>query len=87
MKRRTPSPEKTLVEIEPLIDAVVTAVGGHPQAKAAVEQAFEQLTQAGYRIAEPIRRIWYGERDGAALTGSIGPNSTIIIREILKRLN
>ncbi len=43
----------------------------------------------GDRIAGrwlPIRRIWSGERDEAALTGAINLNSALIVREVLRRL-
>ena len=39
------------------------------------------LYSSGERIAGPIRRIWAGERDPAALTAGIDPNRALI-REI-----
>jgi hypothetical protein len=37
-------------------------------AHAAVEAAFDQFERGGWRIVDPIQRIWAGERDEAALT-------------------
>jgi hypothetical protein len=69
-----------------VIEAVVAAVGGHAQARATVEGLFGQFEQGGWRIVEPIQRIWAGERDETALIAGIDANSALIVREILKQL-
>jgi hypothetical protein len=68
-----------------VIEAVVSAVGGHAQARAAVEAAFGQFERGNWRIVEPIQHIWAGKRDETALTAGIDPNSALIVREILRR--
>jgi hypothetical protein len=35
------------------------------------------LTQNGWQLADPIRRIWAGERDAARLTAGIDANSAL----------
>ena len=55
-------------------------------ARPAVEALFGQFEQGGWRITQPIQRIWASERDQAALTAGLDPNSTLIVREILKHL-
>jgi len=82
-----PTPAQILQQFAPLIEPIVVAAHGHPQARAAVEAAFDQFEQGGWRIVDPIRRIWAGERDEAALTAGIDPNSALIVREILKQLD
>ena len=81
-----PTPAEILAKLGPLIEAVVAAAGGHAQARAQVEGLFDTLTQNGWRIVEPICRVWAGERDAAALTAGIDTNSALVVREILKRL-
>ena len=81
-----PSPTEILQQFAPLIEAVVAAARGNRQARAAVEAAFGQFERVGWRIVEPIRRLWSGERDEADLTAGIDPNSALIVREILKQL-
>ena len=81
-----PSPEQILQQFERVIEAVVAAAHGHPQARAAVETAFEQLEQGDWRIVAPIQRIWDGERDAETLTAGLDESDTFIVREILKRL-
>jgi len=82
----SPSPAEILQNFAPVIEAVVAAMQGDPQARAAFEAAFDQFEQGGWRIVDPIQRIWAGERGEGALTAGIDPNSTIIVREILKQL-
>ena len=81
-----PTPAQILQQFARVIEAVVAAAQGHPQARAAVEAAFDQFEQSGWRIVEPIQRIWAGERDEAALTAGLDDADTLIVREILKQL-
>ena len=37
-------------------------------------------------VAEPIRRMWAGERDEASLTEGLHEGDTLIVRHILARL-
>jgi len=80
------SPAQILQQIAPVIEAIVAAAHGHPQARAAVEELFDQFEQGSLPVVDPIQRIWAGERDEAALTAGIDPNSALIVREILKQL-
>jgi len=78
--------QQLVAQFSAVIEAVVAAAGGHAQARAAVEGLFAQFEQGGWRIVEPIQRIWAGERDEESLTAGIDANSALIVREILKRL-
>jgi tetratricopeptide (TPR) repeat protein len=80
------SPDQILQQFAQVIEAVVAAAHGNRQARAAVEEALPQLKRNGWRITDPIQRIWQGERDETALTAGIDSNSALIIREILKQL-
>ena len=81
-----PSAEQIRQQFAPLVAAVVAAARGSVSAKQQVEQVFDKLTQGGWRIVEPIQRIWKGERDESELTAGIDSNSALIVREILKQL-
>jgi len=81
-----PSPAEILQQFAPVIEAVVAAVHGNRQARAAVEAAFGQFEQGGWRIVQPIRRIWQGERDESTLTAGLDESDTLIIRQILNQL-
>ncbi len=81
-----PAPEEILAGFAPLIEAAVLATRGSQAARRAVEDAFGQLEQNGWRVPAPIRRIWAGERDAAALTQGLDPNSALIVSEVLRRV-
>jgi hypothetical protein len=75
-----------LQQFEMLIRAVVQVAQGDTRAQAQIEATFEVLTAKDWMLAEPIRRIWKGERDVAALTAGIDENSARIVRHIVARL-
>lgn len=81
-----PPPARILASLGPLIEAAVAGAQGNRQARAALEGAFSGVERAGWRVAEPIRRIWAGERDEARLTAGMSPDNALVVREILKRL-
>jgi len=82
-----PSPAEILRRFAKLIDDVIlVARRGHLQAHARLEAAFPDLTAHGWRIAEPVRLIWQGERDPGVLTAGLDENSALIIRAILEKL-
>ncbi len=69
-----------------VIDVAIDGANGNAQAREALEEIFPRLTENGWEFADPIRRIWDGERDAAALTAGIDGNSAAIVRAILERL-
>jgi tetratricopeptide (TPR) repeat protein len=79
-----PSSAEVLRQFAPVIAAVVAAARGDRQARAQVEALFDTLTRNNWRIVEPIRRLWAGERDETALTA--GLDDALIVREILKQI-
>jgi tetratricopeptide (TPR) repeat protein len=81
-----PTPAEILGQFAPIIEAAITMTQGNRSARAQLEDAFPTLTQKGWQIADPIRRIQAGERDEVALTAGLDANSALIVREILRRL-
>ncbi len=77
---------RILEQFKPVIEMVAGACGGDEEARQQVEAAFEQLQQAGFMLAEPIRKIWAGERDEEKLIEDLDYTDGIIIRAILERL-
>ena len=70
----------------PVVQAAAAAAQGVPGAREAVEAAFEPMTKGGYMVADPIRRIWAGERDVWALTEGMDRNNALIVRKVLEAL-
>ncbi len=75
-----------MAQFAPVIASVVYGVQGDRQARAQVEEAFDMLTQKGWQVVDPIRRIWSGERDEGKLTAGLDASDDLIVREILKQL-
>ncbi|MBN2548310.1 MAG: tetratricopeptide repeat protein [Anaerolineales bacterium] len=75
-----------LDELSPFIGNVIAAAFGNRFARTQVEEAFNDLQQKGWNLAEPIRLILEGERNSARLTSGLNENEALIVREILKQL-
>lgn len=82
----SPISNKILRQFGPLIAAAITAARGDVRARHAVENAFDTLNQNGWQVAEPIRSIWAGERNEAALTNGLDSYNALVVRAILQQL-
>jgi hypothetical protein len=84
------APVEPLDELSPLIQAIVTvarqsnAPTGDPRPQ--LDDFLENLQEQGLELAGPVRRIWAGERDAAALTDGLAEPERQVIREILRQL-
>lgn len=52
-----------------------------------MDQALEVLEQKGWKLRDPVRRLWAGERDAARLTEGLDEQDGAIIRQILQLVN
>ncbi|MCC6615553.1 MAG: tetratricopeptide repeat protein [Anaerolineae bacterium] len=77
---------QVLAQFRPVIDGVAAATNGNEAIKLQIEGLFEQFTKDGWQIAEPIRRIWTGERDPQALSVGLDDQDRAIVLAILHRL-
>ena len=73
-------------EFKEEIEAVVADCEGNREAREAVEGLFDQMQKDGYMLAEPIRKIWAGERNEDKLIQDLDYEDGIIIRAILERV-
>ena len=77
-----------LRHFRPVIEVVVAACNGDAEAKVHVDQLYDQLSESGWEVGHPIRRIVEdGERDEAALIESLDPADATIVHAILLRLD
>jgi tetratricopeptide (TPR) repeat protein len=81
-----PNSAEILGQFAPVITVAVAAARGDRDARGQLEGAFDVLTQNGWQIADPIRRIWAGGRNDAALTAGLDDGDSLIVREILRQL-
>lgn len=75
-----------LEQFSGLINVTTIAALGSRKAQDQLESVFPSVTAAGWFVADPIRRMWAGERDERSLTAHIDQNSAFVVREILRRL-
>jgi hypothetical protein len=78
-----PAPDQVPEAFEPLLQAIATVAQGDDSPRAQIEQALAELEQKGWRLSEPVRRLWAGERDAAALTAGLDAQDGAIIRRAL----
>ncbi len=83
---RGPGMEQILRDFAPLLRAAASAAGGNAGRRAEVEAMLPRLEQAGWQLTAPLRRLWSGERDAAALTAGIDENTAALLRGILDLL-
>jgi hypothetical protein len=79
--------QQVLDENQSFIAAVVAVAYGNEEILLEVEHAVDEATQFGLLIADPIRRIWAGERDATQLTATLNPVESAIIEAILAQLD
>jgi hypothetical protein len=70
----------------PVIEAIVAAAHGDPEARTRIEGFFDTLKEKGWDIVDAIQRIWNGERDPDALTDGLDYNSRAVVLGVLHRL-
>ncbi|HEX8454871.1 MAG TPA: NB-ARC domain-containing protein [Longimicrobium sp.] len=55
--------------------------------RAEMDQALATLEQKGWKLRNPVRRLWAGERDAARLTEGLDEQDGAIVRQILQLVN
>lgn len=79
--------EALLQEFEVLIQAIAAATDEDESQRRRVLETLENLEQAGYHLEQAVRRMWAGEREVAALTEGLDPNSARLVVHILGRID
>ena len=75
-----------LEEFAPLLRDIVAVARGDQQRRGVVEQVLAGLQEAGYQLADPVERIWNGERDVASLTSDLEDEEAALVRDVLVQL-
>ncbi len=83
--RSGPDMAEVLREFEPLLQCIAAAVAD-ASLRAQIEPVLARLEENGWMLREPVRRIWAGERDEAALTAGLDAQDTALVRRILELL-
>jgi tetratricopeptide (TPR) repeat protein len=80
-----PDMEQVLREFGPLLLGVAAAVEDEGL-RGELEPVLARAEESGWMLREAAHRIWAGERDEAALTAEIDPNSAQLVRRVLALL-
>lgn len=81
-----PNKAEILGSFSIFIDEIVRSALVNREQRFTDDPIFDMLEKQGTPIIKPIRRIWDGERNEAALISGLDPLSSIIVHEILERL-
>ncbi|MBP1468983.1 tetratricopeptide repeat protein, partial [Candidatus Chloroploca sp. M-50] len=79
----TPQPSDPREALAPLLVAIAAVATGDNAPRQEVTEALADLEQQGWRLREPIERIWAGERDRAALVAGLADQDTALIDRVL----
>ena len=80
-----PDMAQVLREFEPLLQAIAAAASDEGQ-RAEIEPLLARMEEKGWMLSDPVRRIWAGERDTAALTEGLDEQDSALVRRVLELL-
>jgi hypothetical protein len=69
-----------------LIAAIAATAQGNAQEREAIEEALAGLEERGWKIADPTRRIWSGERDWHSLAEDLDGQDALLILRVLETI-
>jgi hypothetical protein len=76
---------KTLGEFEPLLQGIAAAASDQSK-RPQIEDLLPVLEANGWKLRDPVHRIWAGERDASALTAGLDDQDAQLVRRILELL-
>jgi hypothetical protein len=80
----TSAPDAVPEHFEPLLQAIAAVAQGDETHRAEIESVLADLNENGWKLAEPVRRLWSGERDPQSLTANLDAQDSAILRRILE---
>jgi hypothetical protein len=80
-----PDMTQVLADFEPLLQALASA-GKDETRRGELEPVLAEGEAEGWRLTDPVHRIWAGERDAEALTAGLDAQDSALIRRLLEIL-
>jgi hypothetical protein len=80
-----PDMAQVLAQSEPLLQALASAAKDET-GRGELEPVLAEGEASGYRLSDPVHRIWAGERDAEALTAGLDAQDSALIRRLLEIL-
>ncbi|MBA3468848.1 MAG: hypothetical protein H0T53_04300 [Herpetosiphonaceae bacterium] len=73
-----------ITAFDPLLQAIAAVALGDDQPRADIEATLPQLEANGWRLVEPVQRIWAGERDEMVLMAGLDESDATLISYVLE---
>jgi hypothetical protein len=80
-----PDMAQVLREFAPLLQGIADAAADE-SLRGEIEPLLARLEENGWMLSDPVRRIWAGERDAAALTEGLDEQDSALVRRVLELL-
>lgn len=81
-----PDMTQVLNQFEPLLQGIAAATKDE-SLREPIEPVLTQLEEKGWRLTDPVHRIWAGERVAEALTAGLDEKDTAMVRRVLELLD
>lgn len=78
--------ERGLQQFAPLLQDIAAVALGHSEARAEIEERLPEIEAKGWKLTDPVRRIWAGERDVETLTAGLDSQDSALIHRVLELL-
>ncbi len=78
---------KLLKQFDPLLQDMAATARGDDQHRTALESVLSDLQGKGFELAEPVRRIWAGERDESELVAGLDAVDATLVARLLEILS
>jgi hypothetical protein len=82
----SPDRNQVVQNFTPLLEAIAAVARGDDGPRTQINAALPRLEENGWHLTDAVHRLWSGERDPAALTAGLDPNSAQLVRHILQLL-
>ncbi|MBN8455985.1 MAG: hypothetical protein J0M31_23365, partial [Candidatus Accumulibacter sp.] len=76
--------QSMLQQFEPLLQMIAAVARGDDEARAMIEALLPNLETKGFKLTQPVERLWAGERDEAALLTGLDPVDTALVRRLIE---
>jgi len=73
-----------LQQFEPLLQMIAAVARGDDEPRATIEALLPDLETKGFKLTQPVERLWAGERGQAALLTGLDPADTALVRRLVE---
>jgi hypothetical protein len=78
------APQVPLEQFEPVLQAIAAVAQGDDSHRAELEVLLAELDTKGFKVIQPVQRIWAGERDETELVTGLDVVDAELVRRVLQ---